>query len=64
MVVKSPSRRPSRGRSILTFASVVKNLEQLLKLLMGPEYYELPVAYLVAENRPTLSELDRRGVRI
>lgn len=60
VVVKSPRR----GRPILTFAPVVKNLEQLLKLLMGPEYFELPVAYLVAENRPTLSELDRRGVGV
>ncbi|WP_456481541.1 DEAD/DEAH box helicase family protein [Methanopyrus sp.] len=59
VVVKSPRR--GRGQSILTFAPVVKNLEQLLTLLMGPEYLELPVAYLVAENRPTLGELDRRG---
>ncbi|WP_456483317.1 DEAD/DEAH box helicase family protein [Methanopyrus kandleri] len=64
VVVKSPRYRRKQQKPILTFAPIVKNLEQLLKLLMGPEYVELPAAYLAAENRPTLSELGRRGVGV
>ncbi|WP_088336366.1 hypothetical protein [Methanopyrus sp. KOL6] len=59
VLVKSPRKS---GKPTLTFAPIVKNLEQLLKLLMGPEYFKLPAIYLVAENRPTLSDLNRRGM--
>ncbi len=58
VVVRGPRR--GGGAKFLTFAPVIESLEQLLGLLMGPDLMDLPEAYLVAENRPTLSEL-RRG---
>ncbi len=54
IVIRSPSR--SR-KTILTFAPVLENLDQLLGLLIGPEYADRPALYIAAENRPTLLAL-------
>ncbi len=50
-------RSPGRGDTTLTFAPVVEDLDQLLGLLLGPEYVDGPALFLAAENRPTLRAL-------
>ncbi len=58
IVIRSPGRR---GNKTLTFAPVVEDLDQLLGLLVGPEYVDEPALFIAAENRPTLLTLKEVG---